>query len=152
VNDIQVTFLRDTQHGGGSTQPKVIAGQLADFVKKANSSIHIAIYDFRLSDKLGDELVASLIERADRGVDVKIAYDHTKPNSRTGAAFTRLGGDMAPKGTHKYLPKKFGASKVQPQKRIDYSRSTSRQARGYASGRRQSSNARQVCTSRCAHK
>lgn len=111
--DLQATFLQDTEHGGESDQPVAIARKLVDFVRQAQSAIHIAIYDFRLSDQLGNDLIAALSEQADKGIDVKIAYDHTKPNSRSGAAFARLGGDMAPKGTHTFLARRFASSKVQ---------------------------------------
>ncbi len=110
---IQVTFLQDVDHGGDPGQPQTIAKLITDFVSKAQSSIHIAIYDFRLSDDLGKDFVQALIDRANAGVDVKIAYDHTKPNSSSQDAFDALGGDPAPKGTHIAMHKHFAKTKVQ---------------------------------------
>lgn len=113
AGDIAVTFLRDIDHGGKTSQPSAIAAQFVDFVSKATTSLHIAIYDFRLAPELGDGLIHALIDRANRGVDVKIAYDHTKPNTRSADAFIKLGGDPAPKGTHLAMAKAFKSTKVQ---------------------------------------
>ena len=41
---IDVTFLRDGEKG----QAVKVAAQLAEFINAAKSSLHIAIYDFRL--------------------------------------------------------------------------------------------------------
>jgi hypothetical protein len=109
----EIRFLRDTRHGGAADQPRRVAAALTDFVAQAHSSIHVAIYDFRLADGLGDELVATLKDLAARGVDVRIAYDHGKPNATTPDPFGLLGGDPAPKGTHQWLEEQFGASQVQ---------------------------------------
>src|SRR5438270_4793331 len=109
---VQITFLRDISHGGKSTQPQTIADQLTAYVTGAKHSIHIAIYDFRLTPDLGSSFVNALIKRAQAGVDVKIAYDHTKPNAPTAAPFNKLGGDPAPKGTHIAMQKLFGNTKV----------------------------------------
>src|SRR4029077_18667375 len=109
---VQTIFLRDISHGGKSTQPQAIADHLTAYVNGAKDSIHIAIYDFRLTPTLGDHFVNALISRANAGVDVKIAYDHTKPNAKTADAFLKLGGDPAPKGTHIVMQKLFGNTKV----------------------------------------
>lgn len=109
---VQVTFLRDIDHGGQRAQPQAIADQLTAFVGKAKQAVHIAIYDFRLTPTLGSNFVNALISRAKAGVDVKIAYDHTKPNSTTAQAFLKLGGDPAPKGTHEAMQALFGNTKV----------------------------------------
>ena len=109
---VQVTFLRDISNGGKSTQPQAIADQLTTFVNSAKTSIHIAIYDFRLTPQLGTNFVNALIARAKADVDVKIAYDHTKPNAKTADAFEKLGGDPAPKGTHVAMQKLFSNTKV----------------------------------------
>ena len=108
----EITFLRDTRSGGAPDQPREIAAKLDDFVSRARSSIHIAIYDFRLTDGLGDQLVATLKDLAAHGVDVRVAYDHGKPNAPTPDPFGLLGGDPAPKGTHLWLEERFGPSEV----------------------------------------
>jgi phosphatidylserine/phosphatidylglycerophosphate/cardiolipin synthase-like enzyme len=109
---VQVTFLRDLDHGGDANQPQSVAAQLTAFVKSAKHSIHIAIYDFRLTPTLGNNFVNMLISQAKTGVDVKIAYDHTKPNTNSAEAFAKLGGDPAPKGTHAAMQSLFGGTKV----------------------------------------
>jgi phosphatidylserine/phosphatidylglycerophosphate/cardiolipin synthase-like enzyme len=108
----EITLLRDTRHGGAADQPQAVAGQLVEFVRAARSSIHVAIYDFRLVDGLGDELVATLKDLARRGLDVRIAYDHGKPRTPSADPFAAVGGDPAPKGTHEWLAEQFGDSAV----------------------------------------
>jgi phosphatidylserine/phosphatidylglycerophosphate/cardiolipin synthase-like enzyme len=106
--------LRDVDHGGVAGQPQAIAALLTQFVKTARSNVHISIYDFRLSDDLGSEFVQALIAQARNGVEVQIAYDHTKPNDKGGGAtFAFLGGDPAPKGTNEFLKGKFANTAVQ---------------------------------------
>jgi phosphatidylserine/phosphatidylglycerophosphate/cardiolipin synthase-like enzyme len=109
---VQVTFLRDISHGGKTNQPQSVAAQFTDYVQAAKRSIHIAIYDFRLTPALGGNFVDALISRAKAGVDVKIAYDHTKPNAPTAQAFAKLGGDPAPKGTDVAMRTLFANTKV----------------------------------------
>jgi phosphatidylserine/phosphatidylglycerophosphate/cardiolipin synthase-like enzyme len=109
----EITFLVDTRHGGAPDQPQKIAAKLTDFVAQARSSVHIAIYDFRLEHGLGDHLLKALRDSAARGIDVRIAYDHGKPNAPTPDPFSALGGDPAPKGTHQWLAQQFGGSQVQ---------------------------------------
>jgi phosphatidylserine/phosphatidylglycerophosphate/cardiolipin synthase-like enzyme len=110
---VEATFLRDVDHGADIGQPRRVATQLTEFVKSAQSSVHISIYDFRLSDALGSEFVATLILLAREGVEVQIAYDHTKPNDKSGGAFALLGGDPAPKGTNEFVDGKFANTSVQ---------------------------------------
>jgi phosphatidylserine/phosphatidylglycerophosphate/cardiolipin synthase-like enzyme len=62
---------------------------------------------------LGQKFVQTLIERANAGLDMKIAYDHTKPNANSPQAFTKLGGDPAPKGTHAAMQEHFAGASVQ---------------------------------------
>jgi len=111
--NLEVTLLRDTENGGSPSQPAAISKLLTDFVNAAHSSLHIAIYDFRLSDGLGKRFIDTLISKAKAGVDVKIAYDHTKPNTKSGKAFAPIGGDAAPKGTHKFISGRFAGTRVQ---------------------------------------
>jgi phosphatidylserine/phosphatidylglycerophosphate/cardiolipin synthase-like enzyme len=116
---IDTTFLRDVSNGGDKGQPGMIAKQIADFVGGARSSIHISIYDFRLSQELGSQLIDKLIGQANAGLEVRIAYDHTKPNTKgappenAADAFSFLGGDPAPKGTHQRMLATFRGTKVQ---------------------------------------
>jgi phosphatidylserine/phosphatidylglycerophosphate/cardiolipin synthase-like enzyme len=91
---IDVTFLEQ-----GRQPPAQIAALLADFLGKARTSLHLAIYDFRLGDALAEPVVRALRDRARAGVEVKIAYDAGKPN----AAFPGSGADPAPPGTADFI-------------------------------------------------
>ncbi|SDP45322.1 Phosphatidylserine/phosphatidylglycerophosphate/cardiolipin synthase [Nakamurella panacisegetis] len=112
TSPIAVTFLRDTGHGGEPGQPQAIAAALAEFVDAARNSIDMAIYDFRLSDALAEIVVGRLIEVADGGVSVRIAYDHGKPADATAADFAALEADPAPSGTARWVAEHFGGSAV----------------------------------------
>ncbi len=91
---IAVTFLEQ-----GGQQPAAIAALLAEFLAAARSTLHIAIYDFRLSPAVAEPVVRALQERAAAGVDVRIAYDAGKPN----AHFPTAGADPAPPGTAAFV-------------------------------------------------
>ncbi len=99
---IQVTFLEQ-----GKQEPAEIAAQLADFLSAAKTSLHVAIYDFRLSDSVAAPGVRALQDRAAAGVDVRVAYDAGKPN----VPFPGGGVDPAPPGTDEFV-RRLGA-KVQ---------------------------------------
>jgi phosphatidylserine/phosphatidylglycerophosphate/cardiolipin synthase-like enzyme len=91
---IDVTFL---EQGG---QPAAqIPALLADFLSAARSTLHLAVYDFRLSDAVAEPVVRALRERAAAGVEVRIAYDAGKPH----ADFTTAGTDPAPPGTADFI-------------------------------------------------
>jgi phosphatidylserine/phosphatidylglycerophosphate/cardiolipin synthase-like enzyme len=93
---IDVTFLEQ-----GKQKPEQIAALLADFIAAARSTLHIAIYDFRLGDAVADPVVRALRERAKAGVEVRIAYDAGKPQ----ANFPAAGTDPAPPGTGDFVKK-----------------------------------------------
>src|SRR5215472_14875302 len=61
-----------------SKQAAAVGRLYADFVRKATFSLHIAIYDFRLTGDAGRDFIEALNERAKAGVDVRIAYHHAK--------------------------------------------------------------------------
>jgi phosphatidylserine/phosphatidylglycerophosphate/cardiolipin synthase-like enzyme len=84
-----------------------MANLLTDFIKEATTSLHIAIYDFRLKDPaIAKQVVDALKEQARKGVEVQIAYDH-----RAAPKFG-TGDDPAPHGTHDFLSGHFAASEV----------------------------------------
>jgi phosphatidylserine/phosphatidylglycerophosphate/cardiolipin synthase-like enzyme len=91
---IAVTFLEQDRQ-----QPAEVAALLADFLSAARSSLHIAIYDLRLSDAVAAPVVKALRERAAAGVEVRIAYDAGKPQAKFPAA----GADPAPPGTADFV-------------------------------------------------
>ena len=91
---VAVTFLEQ-----GKQAPAQIAGQLAEFLNTAKTSLHMAIYDFRLSEVTAGDVVNALRSRAAAGVDVRIIYDAGKLQ----AAFPESGADPAPPGTADFV-------------------------------------------------
>ena len=91
------------------SQPDSVVQELVNFIHVAQRSLHIAIYDFRLSPegKHYALLVNALRERAQAGVSVEIAYDHGKPQS------FRTGADPAATGTRLFLEKAFQGTSIQ---------------------------------------
>ncbi len=85
-----------------NAQAEAVGRIFADFVRKATFSIHIAVYDFRLTGAAATELVGALNERARAGVDVRIAYHHPK-RDRTPEVFAWIGADPAPIGTADFI-------------------------------------------------
>lgn len=112
--NIEVTFLRDSEHGGQKDQPTQIAAKLVNFIDAAQSSLHIAIYDFRLSKpELSEPVIGALKAKAEAGIEVKIAFDHGKPAAKTAEPFLTDGSDPAPKGTKAFLESTFQSTNVQ---------------------------------------
>ncbi len=110
TSPISVTFLRDTHHGGHADQAASVAAQLAAFISAATSTVDVAIYDFRLSDPLARPVVGALVDAADRGLPVRVAYDAGKPADP--AEFTRIQADPAPPGTAEWVAGHFAGTKV----------------------------------------
>jgi phosphatidylserine/phosphatidylglycerophosphate/cardiolipin synthase-like enzyme len=90
---IAVTFLEQD-----SQRPEQIAALLAEFLSAARSSLHVAIYDLRLSDAPAAPVVQALRQRAAAGVEVRIAYDAGKLQAHVPA-----GSDPAPPGTADFV-------------------------------------------------
>ncbi len=101
-------FLRDVEHGGSTDQPLKMANSLADYIGAAQSSLHIAIYDFRL-DPNGPLCAGRRCAQAPRpgGVEIKIAFDHGKAKGNS------VGTDPAQPGTLKFLTAQFQGTAVQ---------------------------------------
>jgi phosphatidylserine/phosphatidylglycerophosphate/cardiolipin synthase-like enzyme len=91
----------------GKQALSVMANKLTDFIAAAKTSLHIAIYDFRLRDaNVAKQVVGALKDRAKAGVEVQVAYDH-----RNAPKFG-VGDDPAPHGTHDFLTRHFGGTGV----------------------------------------
>src|SRR5438874_165337 len=101
---ITVTFLEQDHQ-----RPEAIAALLVDFLS-AKSSLHLALYDCRLSGKAADLVLGVLRARAAAGVDVRIAYAAGKPS--TAPSLTR--GDPAPPGTADFLARLGAGVKTRP--------------------------------------
>jgi phosphatidylserine/phosphatidylglycerophosphate/cardiolipin synthase-like enzyme len=91
---IAVTFLQQ-----GRQAPAEVAALLAEFLAGARSSLHLAVYDFRLGEELAPPVVQALRDRTAAGVDVRITYDAGKKQ----AAFPNPGADPAPPGTAAFV-------------------------------------------------
>ena len=74
-----------------------IAALFAGFVSRAERTLHIAIYDFRLDEAQGSTVIGALNALAERGVDVRVAYfeQPAKKNPRDD------GGDPSPGTTER---------------------------------------------------
>lgn len=79
--------------------PSEVAALLAAFLSAARSSLHLAIYDFRLGDSLAVPVIDALRGRVAAGVDVRIAYDAGKPL----VSFPQAHADPAPPGTARFI-------------------------------------------------
>jgi phosphatidylserine/phosphatidylglycerophosphate/cardiolipin synthase-like enzyme len=111
--DVAVTLLRDTKHGGASTQPAKVAAMLADFIANASTSLDVAIYDFRLSPALAKPVVSAFKATAKKGVKIRIGYDANKPKEQTAAAFVEHAADPAPVGTEAWLKAEFAGTSIE---------------------------------------
>jgi phosphatidylserine/phosphatidylglycerophosphate/cardiolipin synthase-like enzyme len=101
---IEAIFLEE-----GKQSPGEIAGILADFLGAARTSLHLAIYDCRLSEASTMPVLSALRERAAAGVDVRIVFDAGKP-----ADPTAVGADPAPPGTADCIKEIGGNVKSRP--------------------------------------
>jgi phosphatidylserine/phosphatidylglycerophosphate/cardiolipin synthase-like enzyme len=90
---IVATFLEE-----GKQSPDDVVGRLAQFLSVAKTSLHVAIYDCRLSDAPARAVVQALEGPAAAGVDVRIVYDAGKPSNPAA-----LGVDPAPPGTAAFM-------------------------------------------------
>jgi phosphatidylserine/phosphatidylglycerophosphate/cardiolipin synthase-like enzyme len=102
---VAVTFLEQDRQ-----RPEDVAALLAEFLSAARSSLHVAIYDLRLSDVPAAPVVWALRERAAAGVEVRIAYDAGKPR----ATFPAAGTDPAPPGTADFVRRIGGGVQGKP--------------------------------------
>jgi phosphatidylserine/phosphatidylglycerophosphate/cardiolipin synthase-like enzyme len=73
-------------------QAAAIGQSFANFISKSQSSVHMAIYDFRPQGAAAKQVVGALNSAAKRGIDVRIGY-FEPPNQPTPEAFALLGGD-----------------------------------------------------------
>jgi phosphatidylserine/phosphatidylglycerophosphate/cardiolipin synthase-like enzyme len=93
-SNLSVHFLAE-----GEQQPHDIAILLASFIRGAQRSLDIAIYDFRLSEPLQKIIAAALADAAAAGVTIRIAYDADKPETPNLEA----GMDPASPGTGSFV-------------------------------------------------
>ncbi len=70
MDDIEVFFLCE-----GCQSAESVATQLAGFISRATRTIDLAIYSFNLCDGVRQIVTGALQERANAGVQIRIAYD-----------------------------------------------------------------------------
>ena len=94
----------------------IATNTIVDFINSATASLHIAIYDFQLEGDTEQKVVDAINAQAAKGVEVMIAYDHTKANQGK-ADKGNVGDDPAPRGTQGFVLKNFpdgGSVKTMP--------------------------------------
>lgn len=102
TDNIQLTLLTAYNAKDSDALKKAQANKVAqlfsDFVGKAQQSIHIAIYDFRLEEPEGQVVIDALSNAAESGIDVRVAYFQPEPKKKrkSSADFSPHGGDPAP--------------------------------------------------------
>src|SRR5439155_16003050 len=94
VGDFSVFFL--TQ---GEQSADAVMARLTTFIRAAQQSLDVAVYDMRFSAPLRTALMSALHERADAGVQIRFCYDGDKPSRPNVAA----GQDPAPAGTGSFV-------------------------------------------------
>ncbi|HXY58746.1 MAG TPA: phosphatidylserine/phosphatidylglycerophosphate/cardiolipin synthase family protein [Methylocystis sp.] len=94
---MDVTFLSaQTTEANQKAQVLKVAQKLGDFIKAATHNLHVAIYDFRLSDDPAEIVIGALNDRAETGVVVRVAYFAPKKSRKSTKDFAAVGADPAP--------------------------------------------------------
>jgi phosphatidylserine/phosphatidylglycerophosphate/cardiolipin synthase-like enzyme len=94
MDNLSVFFLAEAEQTADS-----VMARLAAFIRAANQSLDIAVYDMRFSEPLRAQLIAALSERAKAGVQIRFCFDGDKPIEPNVAA----GQDPAPAGTSAFV-------------------------------------------------
>jgi phosphatidylserine/phosphatidylglycerophosphate/cardiolipin synthase-like enzyme len=109
---IEVTLLQQQGRDPFTPTPERTAqiadvvSRIANFIGEAKSTIDIAIYDFRLRDEAAAIVGDGLRAQARKGVQVRIAYDHSAdpgPDAIPSAAPSHLESDQKPLGTDSFV-------------------------------------------------
>ena len=111
-NTVEVMFLQ--QQGNDpfaevperTAQANAVAGRIAQFIAQAQSTLDIAIYDFRLHGDPAAIILEAVRSRAKAGVVIRIVFDAaTNPDQQASpvGAPALLEGDKKPPGTDSYV-------------------------------------------------
>src|ERR1700730_3550980 len=87
-------------------QANAVAGRIARFIERAQSTLDIAIYDFRLHSDPATIIVEALRHRAKAGVAIRIAFDaatNPEPHLSPAEAPAMLEADKKPLGTETFV-------------------------------------------------
>src|SRR5271156_6669514 len=85
-----------------TAQSRDVASRIAGFIGEAESTIDLAIYDFRLHDEAAAIVADGIRSQARKGVHIRIIYDEaTDPGAdqMPAAAPSHLESDQKPLGT-----------------------------------------------------
>ena len=94
MDDFSVFFLAQ-----GEQSADAVMARLTTFIRTAQESLDLAVYDMRFSAPLRTALMSALRERAEAGVRIRFCYDGDKPPQPNVAA----GQDPAPAGTGSFV-------------------------------------------------
>src|ERR1700744_515983 len=94
-----------------------VANRIAKFISEAQTTLDIAIYDFRLGDEAAAIIAAALRERAKNNVAIRIIYDATtEPNGDAGPAGspTHIEADKKAPGTDTFVHSFADIAQIKP--------------------------------------
>src|SRR5947207_2179198 len=89
-----------------SAQAKAVANRIARFIEQAQSTLDIAIYDFRLHSDPASIISEAVRNRAKAGVSIRIAFDaatNSEPHVPSAEAPALLEADKKPAGTESFV-------------------------------------------------
>lgn len=81
---IETFSLRDVGSEGGLDQAEMVAGRIVEFIGAAEKSLVLALYDIRLPDPVGATVAAAFRAAAERGVEVRLAYNDVPSDPDAG--------------------------------------------------------------------
>jgi phosphatidylserine/phosphatidylglycerophosphate/cardiolipin synthase-like enzyme len=81
---IETFTLRDVGPEGGLEQAEMVAGRIAEFIGKAEKTLVLALYDIRLPDPVGATVADAFRAAAERGVEVRLAYNDVPADPDAG--------------------------------------------------------------------
>lgn len=84
MSSIETFTLRDVGPDGGLEQAESVAGRIVDFIGRAERSLVLALYDIRLPDPVGATVAQAFREAAERGVEVRLAYNDVPADPDAG--------------------------------------------------------------------
>jgi phosphatidylserine/phosphatidylglycerophosphate/cardiolipin synthase-like enzyme len=109
---IEVMFLEQqgadpfTETTERTSQANAVAARISRFIEQAQSTLDIAIYDFRLHGDPASIIFEALRNRAKAGVTIRIAFDaatNPAPNASPAETPALLEADKKPAGTETFV-------------------------------------------------
>ncbi|MCO5314967.1 MAG: phosphatidylserine/phosphatidylglycerophosphate/cardiolipin synthase family protein [Solirubrobacterales bacterium] len=81
---IKAFTLSDVGPKGGTAQAEMVAGKIVEFIGRAEHSLVLALYDIRLPDPAGSLIADAFREAAERGVEIRLAYNDVPEDPDAG--------------------------------------------------------------------